>query len=174
MNLAFSHTGKRFFFITLALEGRPEVLSELVGEQSRPKLTSLGEIVKAAFVVVHKVWPAATLSDFVIMPDHLHFILIVDYEVSPDFNPLFFSHILMTAIEDGWEQAHKLRGQAPEPPAALPDMAALMRQALDEARAIAAEINRLKRFARPCARSRARRNRPRQPGLRRALLATRE
>ena len=145
MNLAFSHTGKRFFFITLALEGRPDVLSKLVGEQSRPKLTALGEIVKAAFVAVHQVWPAATLSDFVIMPDHIHFILIVNYESSPDFNPLFFSHILMTAIEDGWEQAHKLRGQAPEPPARLPDMAGLLRQALEEARAIAAEINRLKR-----------------------------
>lgn len=145
MNLAFSHNGKRFFFITLALEGRPEVLSELVGEQSRPKLTALGEIVKAAFVAVHQVWPAATLSDFVIMPDHVHFILIVNYEISPDFNPLFFSHILMTAIEDGWEQALKLRGHAPEPPTDLPDMAALMRQALEEARAIATEINRLKR-----------------------------
>ena len=145
MNLAFSHIGKRFFFITLALEDRPEVLSELVGEQSRPKLTAFGEIAKAAFVAVHQVWPAATLSDFVIMPDHLHFILIVNYEISPDFNPLFFSHILMTAIEDGWEQALKLRGQAPEPPTGLPEMATLMREALEEARAIATEINRLKR-----------------------------
>lgn len=145
MNLDFSHTGKRFFFITLALEGRPEALSELVDERSRPKLTALGEVVKAAFVAVHQIWPAATLSDFVIMPDHIHFILIVNYEISPDFNPLFFSHILMTAIEDGWEQAHKLRGQAPEPPAGQPEMATLMRQALEEARAIAAEINRLKR-----------------------------
>lgn len=83
MNLAFSHTGNRFFFITLAIEGRPEVLSELVNEQSRPRLTALGEIVKAAFVAVHQVWPAATLSDFVIMPDHLHFILIANYDISP-------------------------------------------------------------------------------------------
>ena len=131
MNLAFTHTGKRFFFITLALEGRPEALSELVDEQSRPRLTALGEIVKAAFVAVHQVWPAATLSDFVIMPDHIHFILIVNYEVAPDFNPLFFSHILMTAIEQGWanhhgqgsgapNQANPHHGQgsgAPEPPA---------------------------------------------------------
>ena len=144
MNLAFAHTGKRFFFITLALEGRPEVLSELVDEHHRPKLTALGEIVKAAFVAVHQVWPAATLSDFAIMPDHLHFILIVNYEVSPDFNPLFASHALMSAIEDGWEQTHIHRGHTPEPPN-LPNMAALLRQALEEARAIAAEINRLKR-----------------------------
>ena len=164
MNLAFTHTGKRFFFITLVLEGRPEALSELVDEKSRPRLTALGEIVKAAFVAVHQVWPAATLSDFVIMPDHIHFILIVNYEVAPDFNPLFFSHILMTAIEQGWANhhgqgsgepeppavlgaiaPHNHRGQAPEPPASLPDMVTLMREALEEARAIAAEINRLKR-----------------------------
>ena len=113
MNLAFTHTGKRFFFITLALEGRPEALSELVDEQSRPRLTALGEIVKAAFVAVHQVWPAATLSDFVIMPDHIHFILIVNYEVAPDFNPLFFSHILMTAIEQGWANHHGQGSGAP-------------------------------------------------------------
>ena len=182
MNLAFSHTGKRFFFITLVLEGRPEVLSELVDEHHRPKLTALGEIVKAAFVAVHQVWPAATLSDFVIMPDHLHFILIVNYEVSPDFNPLFASHALMSAIEQGWAEITRhhhgqgsgapnqlnphhgqgsgapeppavlgatsprnLRGHTPEPPTSLPNMVALLRQALEEARAIAAEINRLKR-----------------------------
>ncbi len=121
MNLAFTHTGKRFFFITLALEGRPEVLSELVDEHHRPKLTALGEIVKSAFVAVHQVWPAATLSDFVIMPDHLHFIVIVNYEVSPDFNPLFASHVLMSAIEQGWAEItrrHHGRGSGtPEPPA---------------------------------------------------------
>lgn len=167
MNLTFAHAGKRFFFITLALEGRPDLLSELVDEHHRPKLTALGEIVKAAFVAVHQVWPAATLSDFVIMPDHLHFILIVNYEVSPDFNPLFASHALMSAIEQGWAEitrrhhgqgsgapepptdlghsaSHIHRGQTPEPPN-LPDMATLLLQALDEARAIAAEINRLKR-----------------------------
>ena len=113
MNLAFTHTGKRFFFITLVLEGRPEALSDLVDEKSRPRLTALGEIVKAAFVAVHQVWPAATLSDFVIMPDHIHFILIVNYEVAPNFNPLFFSHILMTAIEQGWANHHGQGSGAP-------------------------------------------------------------
>ena len=69
MNLASARTGKRFFFITLALEGRPEVLSEFVDEHHRPKLTALGEIVKAAFVTVHQVWPAATLPlEAVAMP----------------------------------------------------------------------------------------------------------
>lgn len=48
MNLAFSHAGKRFFFITLALADRPEALSELVDEHHRPKLTALGEIVDKA------------------------------------------------------------------------------------------------------------------------------
>ena len=70
----------------------------------------------------------------------------------------------MTAIEQGWANhhgqgsgapeppavlgaiaPHNHRGQAHDPPANLPDMVALMREALEEARAIAAEINRLKR-----------------------------
>ena len=140
MKLAFSHTGRKFFFITLALEGRPKALSALVDETHRPRLTPLGEVVKAAFLAVHPVYPAATLSDFVIMPDHIHFILIVDYEAAPDFNPLWVSHTLIDAIENTW-QAQKDRGQAPEPPA----MVTALLAARDEARAIAGEITRLKR-----------------------------
>ena len=92
MKLAFSHSGRQFFFVTLVVAERREVLSRVVDEKTRPELTQLGEIVQFALRAIHRVWPAATVSDFVIMPDHLHFLLIVDYGKDPAFSPLFAAH----------------------------------------------------------------------------------
>ena len=112
MRLAFSHSGRQFFFITLVVAERREVLSRVLGEKSRPELTRLGEIVQFALRAVHRVWSAATVSDFVIMPDHLHFLLIVDYGKDPVFSPLFVAHRLADAVEAVAERT----GDAPEPP----------------------------------------------------------
>lgn len=112
MKLNFSHSGRQFFFITLVVAERREVLSRVVDERSRPELTRLGEIVQFALRAVHRVWPAATVSDFVIMPDHLHFLLIVDYGKDSTFSPLFVAHRLADAVEAVAERT----GDAPEPP----------------------------------------------------------
>ena len=112
MKLNFSHSGRQFFFITLVVAERREVLSRVVDERSRPELTRLGEIVQFALRAVHRVWPAATVSDFVIMPDHLHFLLIVDYGKDATFSPLFVAHRLADAVEAVAERT----GDAPEPP----------------------------------------------------------
>ena len=117
MRLNFHHAGLQFFFVTLTLAERRPVLSRLVDEKSRPALLPPGETVKAALVAFHGRFPAATVSDFVIMPDHVHFLLIVDYAKDPAFNPLWATHRLMDAVEEAWEKAWKGRGQAPEPPA---------------------------------------------------------
>lgn len=113
MRLNFHHAGLQFFFVTLTLAERRPVLSRLVDEKSRPALLPPGETAKAALVAFHDRFPAATVSDFVIMPDHVHFLLIVDYAKDPTFNPLWATHRLMDAVEEAW----KGRGQAPEPPA---------------------------------------------------------
>ena len=112
MKLAFSHSGRQFFFVTLVVAERREVLSRVVDERSRPELTRLGEIVQFALRAVHRVWQAATVSDFVIMPDHLHFLLIVDYGKGATFSPLFVAHRLADAVEAVAERT----GDTPEPP----------------------------------------------------------
>ena len=91
MRLDFHHTGLQFFFVTLTLAER------------RPALLPLGETVKATLVALHGRFPAATVSDFVIMPDHVHFLLIVDYAKDPAFNPLWATHRLMDAVEEAWK-----------------------------------------------------------------------
>ena len=116
MRLNFHHAGLQFFFVTLILAERHPVLSRLVDEKSRPALLPPGETVKATLVAFHGRFPAATVSDFVIMPDHVHFLLIVNYAKDPAFNPLWATHRLMDAVEEAWGEAWKGRGQAPEPP----------------------------------------------------------
>ena len=75
MKLDYSHSGRQFFFLTLTVAGREKLLSRLVDAQSRPALSEAGEVVKAALLALHRVNAAVTVSDFVIMPDHFHFII---------------------------------------------------------------------------------------------------
>lgn len=92
MNLGLRRHGKQFFFCTACLEGRPQVLSCLVEGAPRPVLLPPGEGVKAALLAVHGRNSALAASDFVIMPDHVHFLLIADFDRDPGFDPLAFMH----------------------------------------------------------------------------------
>ena len=95
MHLTFAHHGLQFFFLTICVEGRRAVLSRLVEGAKRPELTRAGECVKALWRAVHGLNPALTASDYVIMPDHVHLLLIVDYDRDPAFKPLVFLHWFM-------------------------------------------------------------------------------
>jgi len=68
----------------------------------------------------------------VIMPDHVHFLMVVDFLRAPKFNPLWATHRLVDAIEAGWHH----RGQAPEPPNAVAELCA----AVERGRVVAAEL----------------------------------
>ena len=104
MKLSFAHHGLQFFFVTVGVEGRRPVLSRLVDEKQRPALLPLGELLKAAFVAMHGTFQSATISDFIIMPDHFHFLLIANYEKDRGFNPLWATHRLLDAVEAAWAE----------------------------------------------------------------------
>ena len=137
MNLTFRHSGLQFFFITLTLEGRPQMLSQLIEGEARPVLLPAGEVVQAYLRAFHAVYPAVTVSDRVIMPDHVHFLMIVRYDQAPGFNPLWTSFALMKAIEAA--EAQRNGGAAPAPPEA----AAHFAEILARERATAAQIESL-------------------------------
>lgn len=139
MNLTFRHSGLQFFFITLTLEGRPPMLSRLIEGEARPVLLPAGEVVQAYLRAFHAVYPAVTISDRVIMPDHVHFLMIVRYDQAPGFNPLWASFALMKAIEA--EEAQRNGGDAPAPPEAAAHFAGI----LAHERATAAHIERFMR-----------------------------
>ena len=107
MHLQFHHHGKQFFFFTACLQGRPQVLSTLVEGEKRPLLTPLGEAVQAVLIGTHGRNPALTMSDYVIMPDHVHFLLIADYDRDPTFDPISFMH--------EWRAQTVGEGRLPEP-----------------------------------------------------------
>ena len=92
MKLGFRRHGKQFFFFTACLAGRPQVLSRLLEGAKRPVLLPPGEGVQAALLAVHGKNPALTVSDYVIMPDHVHFLLIADFDRDPAFDPISFIH----------------------------------------------------------------------------------
>ncbi len=115
MHLTFAHHGLQFFFLTICVEGRRAVLSRLVEGAKRPELTRAGECVRALWRAVHGLNPALTASDYVIMPDHVHLLLIVDYDRDPTFKPLVFLHWFM---EESARMIATDGGCAPAPPPA--------------------------------------------------------
>ena len=128
MKLEYAKRGLQFFFVTLVVAERRQVLSSIAeleasgqagasGRAGRPALLPLGEIVAAALRAIHRVWPAVTISDYVVMPDHLHFLLIVDYNRDQSIAPLFIAHRLADAVEraQALVEERNGRGFAPNP-----------------------------------------------------------
>lgn len=87
MRLNFIREGKRFFFVTLVTAGRRPVLSRRVRDEI-VELLPAGQRVKDHWATSHRRDEAVTASNFVIMPDHAHFLLIVDFEKRRDFDVL--------------------------------------------------------------------------------------
>lgn len=128
MKLEYAKRGLQFFFVTLVVAERRQVLSSIAeleasgqvaaaGRAARPALLPLGEIVVAALRAIHRVWPAVTISDYVVMPDHLHFLLIADYNRDQSIAPLFIAHRLADAVEraQALVEERNGRGFAPHP-----------------------------------------------------------
>ena len=62
-------------------------------------LTPLGECVVALWRHLHALNPALTASNSVVMPDHVHLLLIVNCDRDPAFRPLVFIHWFMEETE---------------------------------------------------------------------------
>ena len=136
MRLDYTKGGLQFFFVTLASAERRAVFSRLVSEGGRPELLDIGELARAALRAVHRVWPAVTVSDYVIMPDHLHFLLIVNYDYDKSIGPLFIAHRVADAVEMAVARGLERTGaHAPAPPATPPSLAPLAPAKLAEQRA---------------------------------------
>lgn len=98
MKLAFSQHGKQFLFYTFCLAGRPQRLSRLAEGAKRPLLTAEGEAVRALMRTLHRLDSSLTANEYCIMPDHVHFLLIVDCgRRAEPFKPLVFAHWWMEA-----------------------------------------------------------------------------
>lgn len=109
--MRFSRRGRQFFFFTFCVEGRKPVLSRLVegalekgrgrapappdgggNELAHSVLLPQGEAVLRWLLALHGENAALVLSNRVVMPDHVHFLLVVDFDRNPAFDPLAFAH----------------------------------------------------------------------------------
>lgn len=114
VKMQFDKSGRRFFFLTFAVQGRRKVLSrveEREGMAATVELSAAGEAVAALWKGVHGRWPHLTASNRVVMPDHVHLLLIVDYRQAPGFDILgWFKQFLREAAE----AVGPMIGEAPE------------------------------------------------------------
>ena len=85
MNFNIMRHGQRFFFVTLVTAGRCPILSQRVGDQIAALLPA-GERIINAFRRAPAQNPAVTISNRVIMPDHIHFLMRVNYDIAPQFD----------------------------------------------------------------------------------------
>ena len=83
---------RRFYMITLAVEGRHPVLGDLQMNGSGDSemeasimLSSLGKAVEQAWLNISAYYPAVSMVQHVVMPDHLHGIIYVSGHI--DFHP---------------------------------------------------------------------------------------
>lgn len=95
------HKGYRFFFFTFVVTERRPILSCLVRGEKRPELTARGERIVALWKRLNEINVHFIPSDFIIMPDHIHLLLIVHSATDFNFNPVVFAHWFqeMTADE---------------------------------------------------------------------------
>lgn len=100
MKLNLVRQGRKFFFITLCVEGRPSILSR-INDDGTITLTPLGEIVASCWRETHARNDALTASNYVIMPDHIHLLLIVNYDRAPDFDLIDWVHDFMARSSQG-------------------------------------------------------------------------
>ncbi|HAB51990.1 MAG: hypothetical protein A2315_08520 [Ignavibacteria bacterium RIFOXYB2_FULL_35_12] len=71
----FDYSNSFYYFVTLCMENRKEFFSEIINEKSI--LTEKGRIVEEIWKNLPKYYPCE-LDEFIIMPDHIHGIVILD------------------------------------------------------------------------------------------------
>ncbi len=74
----YNYSEPGIYYVTLTLQERVEFLGHLSGGQVR--LSAFGEIVRDEWLRTPRIRPEVVLDEFVIMPDHLHGIIVIREE----------------------------------------------------------------------------------------------
>lgn len=120
MKLKFNKHGLQFFFLTFAVEGRCEALSKVVIAERKGRreadveLSDYGEAIINLWKIQHRRNAALTASARVVMPDHAHFLLIVNYDRDPSFDILNWLHHFRREIEEEWQALASRQPTLPE------------------------------------------------------------
>lgn len=103
----FDYSSAGAYFVTICTQNRQRILSRIVGEGLAPPeitvdLKPCGEIVKEQLSLIEKRFPSVTVGDCVIMPDHIHIIIIMHKKAggaspSPTLNEVICAFKSLTA-----------------------------------------------------------------------------
>jgi len=74
----YDYSQAGIYYVTLTIQDRERILGSVVGENI--ELSILGEIVREEWQRTPIVRPEVMLDEFVIMPDHLHGIIVISEE----------------------------------------------------------------------------------------------
>lgn len=66
------------YFITICTEGKKCIFGTVGAASGRPSLSGYGEVVAEEFAHISKVYPNVRLDKSVIMPNHVHMILVIE------------------------------------------------------------------------------------------------
>ena len=70
------HYNEWYFFVTINVQDHKKIFGEVVGEEM--VLNKYGEIVEKYWININKVYSNVSIWTFIIMPNHLHGILMID------------------------------------------------------------------------------------------------
>ncbi len=79
----FDYSSSGAYFITICTYNRQCLLSHIVGRGFTPAenaLTEYGKIAEKQLLLLEERYPCVQIGEYVIMPNHIHFILILDNE----------------------------------------------------------------------------------------------
>ncbi|MBQ8546495.1 MAG: transposase [Clostridia bacterium] len=77
----FNYESNGAYFLTICTQNRRNVLSKIVGRGLAPAevvLTKYGEIAREQLFEIEKRFPNASVDFYVIMPNHIHIVLLID------------------------------------------------------------------------------------------------
>lgn len=77
------------YFITICVEHRKQILSRIcVGDGSPvPQLTDIGHIVEDYIKNLNSKYPCLTVSEYVVMPNHIHLLLFIENDGTGNPSP---------------------------------------------------------------------------------------
>jgi len=90
----YDYSQNNAYFITLCVEKRVQLLGEIkfnddvVGANCvRPSLSSIGQIIENEILSFNSIYEFVYIGKYVIMPNHIHMIIIIDREGRTQFAP---------------------------------------------------------------------------------------
>ena len=99
-NYDYSSIG--YYFITICVKDRKEILwSEPEGACiAHPSLSIIGEVVEKAIRNIPNIYKSINIDKYVIMPNHIHFIMIIGEGCGPDHPTIGGSDHLTIGVQD--------------------------------------------------------------------------